>query len=103
MRRRLEELLIELGDPSGELLVGEFCKDSAGQELVGDQAGAFGLGEPALQGRDLPGEAVVLGSGVLQLGAQGRSAQSWSLRPRRSCRSRSMMGKSLASGTARTE
>ncbi len=63
----LEELLIKLHDPAGELLTGELGEHAVGEELVGDEVSALGLGETVLQGPELPGEPVVLGAGVLQL------------------------------------
>jgi hypothetical protein len=44
----LKELLVKLCYPSCELLVSEFCEDALGEEFVGDEACAFGLGEPVL-------------------------------------------------------
>ena len=70
---RLEELLVKFCYSSGELLVGELCEDALGEELVGDEACAFGLGQPVLEGADLLAEAMVLGAGVFQLGPQRRS------------------------------
>src|SRR6266581_6843792 len=66
----LEELLIKLPDPAGELLIGEFGEHTFGEELVGDEVSALGLGETVLEGPELSGEAVVLGAGVLQLGTK---------------------------------
>jgi len=66
----LEELLVKLCYPCGELLVGELCEDTVGEELVGDEACAFGPGQPVLERADLLAEAMVLGTGVFQLGPQ---------------------------------
>ena len=63
-----KELLVKLCYPSCELLVGEFCEDALGEELVGDEACAFGLGQPVLERADLLAESMVLGAGVFQLG-----------------------------------
>lgn len=63
-------MLIKLLDPAGELLIGELGEHAVGEELVGDEVSALGLGETVLQGPELSGEPVVLGAGVLQLGTK---------------------------------
>ena len=65
----VEQLLAKFGNPCCELLICELGHHVLGQELVGDETGALGLGEPGLEGLDLPGQPVVLGSGVFQLGS----------------------------------
>ena len=69
----LEQLLVKFGNSRCELLICELRHHVLGQELVGDETGALGLGEPGLEGLDLPGQPVVLSPGVLQLGPQRRS------------------------------
>src|SRR5467141_1186922 len=65
----LEESLFEFCVASGQLLIGEFGEHAFGQEVVGDKPGAFGLGEPVLQGAELLLEPVALGPAVFQFGS----------------------------------
>jgi hypothetical protein len=67
---RFEELPVEFGDAAGEVAVGEFGEHALGEELVGDEVSTLGLGETVVEGPELPGEAVVLGAGVLQFGTK---------------------------------
>lgn len=67
---RLEELLVKLCYPCGELLDGELCEDTLGEELVGDEACAFGLGQPVLECAELLAEAMVLGASATGLAAR---------------------------------
>jgi hypothetical protein len=71
----LEELLFELAGPLSEAGAGELGDHLVGQEVVGDEAGAFCLGEAALQGPELGSEAAVLSPAVLQLGTQGGAGE----------------------------
>lgn len=79
----LEERLVEFCDPTGKLLIRKLCNDTVGQELISDETGALGLGEPVLESSGLLGEPVVLGPGVLQI---GRAVMPRSLGRRRRCR-----------------
>ncbi len=65
----LEQLSLKLGVALRQLLIGEFGERVLGEEVVGDETGAFGLRQPVLQSPELLVEPVVLGPAVLEVGA----------------------------------